>query len=123
MDALDSVISLIHNQTPALSLRKQLDLIAGCPITPFNADVMRKQCVVFLTQKLNLILNQSCHPDEALVDEISSLISRLSSVGGPSRPLEKTWDFAHCSLKIRELSFEQVSFGWQTWGSAAALAE
>ncbi|KAJ3083376.1 hypothetical protein HK102_001107 [Quaeritorhiza haematococci] len=104
-----------------------------------HLEILRKPCTHFLVGVMNDYSfvaaaedlagddgeeNQDTVVSEAdsLIDRITSLISHLSSLGG-SAPLTREWSFhGDINLDIRELSFSQAGFGWQTWGSSIVMS-
>ncbi|KAJ3250422.1 hypothetical protein HDU77_006664 [Chytriomyces hyalinus] len=66
--------------------------------------------------------NQDPRVDEML-DRLAALNADIARLTGDAPALVKTWRFTeNLAVDIKELSFEEAAFGWQTWVAGVVFA-
>ncbi|KAJ3385540.1 hypothetical protein HDU84_002190 [Entophlyctis sp. JEL0112] len=90
-----------------------------------EVDALQRQCSIFLTNLTSawikhppLIDFESGYDVESLLDRASALLAIFARISGDANRLApvKEWKITdRVCVKIKEMSFDECAFGWQTW--------
>ncbi|KAJ3029178.1 UNVERIFIED_CONTAM: hypothetical protein HDU68_012861 [Siphonaria sp. JEL0065] len=129
---LNRVLSLLTELESLISIitASNLENSALSVVDPNHVSILQKQGNRWLTDVENYWSPLSiAGADDVAVDSVISAIKHTKSsiqalsASSTSQGVTKQWKFTpEISLSLRELSFEECAYGWQTWSGGQLLA-